>query len=119
MLGFVRSTQEVGVGGVGLFSRHTIVKTFGLQERAHFSAAAQFINKVTVKPGLIDLQIRIGQQTITIETFDVIALVGRTVAPDVYAIFARGVNQHRARHSAAQRRRVEIRLTGSRNVEST
>ena len=60
MLGFVRSTQEIGVRGVGFFSRHAIVETFGLQECAHFSATAQFINEVTVKPGFINLQLRIG-----------------------------------------------------------
>ena len=113
----MRGTEHVGVGGIGLFSLHAVFEAFGVQEGGHFSSAAEFGNELGVKPGLVDLEVGVNQQTVAIETFDVVALVGRAVAPDVNTVFAHGGNKHRTGHGAAERRRVEVGLAGRRDVE--
>ena len=117
VLGFVGGAEHVRVGRVGLFGLHAIGKAFGVEERAHFGTAAEFGNELGVEPGLVDLQVRVDEQTVAVEAFDVVALVGRAVAPDVHAVFAHGGHEHRARDGAAQRRRVEVGLAGRGDVE--
>ena len=117
VLRFVRRAEHVGVGRIGLLSGHAVAEAFGLQERAHFSAAAEFRDERRVKPGLVDLQIRVREETVAVEALDIVALIGRTVAPDVHAILTHRVHEHRARHSAAERGRVVVGLTCGGDVE--
>ena len=53
---FVRGTQHIGVGGVGLLSRHLVTKTVCRHEGRHFSAATQLINELLVQPWFVDFQ---------------------------------------------------------------
>ena len=117
VLRFVRGAQHVGVGRIGLFRLHAVFEAFGLQEGRHFGAAAEFGDELHVEPGLVDAKVRVRQEAVAVEAFDVVALVGRAVAPDVDAVFAHGCDEHRARHGAAERRRVEVERTRGRNVE--
>ncbi|MPN54453.1 hypothetical protein SDC9_202123 [bioreactor metagenome] len=86
----MRGTQHVGVGGVGLLGRHLVAETFLGHEGRHFGTAAQLVDEVAVQPGLVDLQCGIGEQTVAVEALDVVALEGRTVAPDVDVVFLHG-----------------------------
>ena len=117
ILGFVRGAEHVGVSGISLFSLHAIFETFGVQEGRHFRATAEFGNELGIEPRLVDLEIGVDQQTITVKTFDVVALVGRAVAPDVHTVFAHGSHKHRAGHGTTNRRRVEVGLTGGCDME--
>ena len=108
ILRFMRCTKHVGVRGVSFFDRHFVVETAGNHKFRHFMTTAQFINKVSIKPRFVNLQFSIGQQTVTIETFDIVSFIGAAVTPDIHAIFFHSSNQHGASHGAAQRRRVEI-----------
>ena len=119
ILGFMSGAEHVGVGRIGLLSAHAVVKAFFLQEGGHFSAAAEFLDEGNVEPGLINFQARIGEQPVAVEALNVVALIGRTVTPDVHAVFTHGGNEHRTRYSAAERRGVEVELTARRNMEST
>ena len=58
-----------------------------------------------------------GEEPVAEEPLDVVALVGRAVAPDVDAVLAHRVDEHRPGDGAAERRRVEVRLAGARDVE--
>ena len=57
------------------------------------------------------------EQPVAEEPLDVVALVGRPVTPDVDAVLVHRVDEQRARDGAAERRRVEVRLAGVRDVE--
>ena len=70
-----------------------------------------------VEPGFVDFQVRIGQQAVAVETLDVVALEGTSIAPDVDLILLHGGNQHGARYRAPQRRGVEVGHSGSGDVE--
>ena len=118
VLGFVRGTEHIAVGGIGLLGLHAVVETFSIQKGRHFGAAAEFLNELNVKPGLVDLQIRVDEKTVAVEAFDVVALIGRAVAPDVHAVVAHGGNQHRAGDGTADRRGVEVRNPGRGDMES-
>ena len=48
----MRRTQHIGIGGVGFFNRHFVVEAVGNQKFAHFVAAAEFVDKLLVEPGL-------------------------------------------------------------------
>ena len=119
ILRFVRRTQHVAVGGISLFRLHAVGKAFGVEEFTHFLAAAQFLNELHVKPRLVNLEVGVHKQTVTVEAFDVVALVGGTIAPDVDAVVAHRRNEHRPRHCTADRRGVEVGNAGRRNVEGT
>src|SRR5690606_6645669 len=80
-------------------------------------AATEFGDEVGVEPGLVDTKARVGEQAVAVEALDVVALVGRSVAPDVDAVFLHGAHEHGAGDSAAERGRVEVRLAAGADVE--
>ncbi len=80
--------------------------------------AAQLVDKVSVQPRLVDLQFGIGQQAITVKTFDVVAFIGATITPDVDAVVFHGGNQHSAGNRTAQRGSVEIGQAAGGIMES-
>jgi hypothetical protein len=86
-------------------------------ELRHLGAPAEFVDEGLVEPGFVDLQRRVGEQPVAVETFDVVALVGRAVTPDVHLVLLHRRHQHRASDRAAQRRGVEIGHAGGRDVE--
>ena len=117
ILRLVRGAEHVGVGRIGLLGRHAVAEAFLLQEGGHFSTAAEFADERDVKPGLVDLEVRIGKEAVAVEALDVVALVGRPVAPDVDAVLAHGGDEHRARDRTPERRGVEVELAARGNVE--
>ena len=117
IFGFVCCAEHIGIGGIGFFSRPFVLEAVGDQEFAHFVAAAEFVNELLVEPRFVDFQRGIGEQTITVETFDVVAFVGATVAPNVHVVFFHGGNEHGAGYGAAKRRGVEIGHAAGGNVE--
>ena len=88
VLGLVRRTQHIAVGGIGLLDAHLVVEAGCDEVFAHLLAAAEFVDEGLVQPRLVDLQRWIGQQAVAVEALDVVALVGAAVAPDVDAVFA-------------------------------
>ena len=54
--------------------------------------------------------VRVDEQAVAVEALDVVALVGRAVAPDVDAVLAHRLHEHRPGDGAAERRRVEVAL---------
>ena len=113
----MRCAEHIGVSRVGFFNRHFVLETVGDEELAHFVAAAEFVDKLLVKPRFVDFQRGIGQETVAVETLDVVAFIGAAVAPDVHVVFFHGGNKHGAGHSAAERGGVEIGYAAGGNVE--
>src|SRR5690606_24609717 len=83
----------------------------------HFRTAAELIDEALVEPGLVDLQVRDGQQAVAVEALDVVALEGAAVATDVDVVFLHGGHQHRAGDGAADGSGVEVGDAGGRDVE--
>jgi len=86
-------------------------------ERGHFRAAAQLVDELLVKPGLVNPQARIGQKAVAIEALDVVAFEGGAITPDVYAILLHGRHQHGARHRATEWCGVEVSDAAGGDVE--
>ncbi|CZU89875.1 Uncharacterised protein [Enterobacter cloacae] len=82
-------------------------------------AATQLVDEVGVQPRLVDLQLGVGQQAITIETLDIVTFIGATVTPNVDAVFFHRRNQHGAGDRTAQRGGVEIGQAAGGVVERT
>ena len=85
----------------------------------HLLPAAELIDERGVEPGLVDAQLRVGHEAVAVEPLDVVALVGRAVAPDVDAVFLHGAHQHRAGDGAAEGSGVEVGLAAGADVERT
>ncbi len=113
----MRRAEDVRVGRVGLLRRHLVAEAGLLHERRHLRAAAQLVDERRVQPRLVDLQVRIDEQAVAVEALNVVALEGRAVAPDVDVVFLHRRHQHGAGHSAADRRGVEVRNAGGRDVK--
>ena len=113
----MRRAQDVGIGRIGLFRAHLVVEAVGDQVLRHLGTPTQLVDEALVQPGLVDAQLGVGEQTVTVEALDVIALVGAAVAPDVDVVLAHRHHQRSAGHGAAQRRGVEVGGTGGRDVE--
>src|SRR4029079_14307583 len=70
-----------------------------------------------IEPGLVDAEVRVGEQTVTVEPLDVVALEGAAVAPDVNVVFFHRDDEHRAGDGAPERRGVEVGHAGGGDVE--
>ena len=90
---FVCCAPNVCVGGVRLFSRCFVRKLARCKELAHLRTATHFINEGGVKPWLVNAKRWIHHEAIAIETFDVVALVGAAIAPDINAVFLHGAHE--------------------------
>ena len=117
LLRLVRRAPDVRVGRVRLLGRGAVGQAALEQPLAHLLAAAELGHELRVEPGLVDAERGVREQAVAEEALDVVALVRRAVAPDVDAVLAHGVHEHRPGHGAAERRRVEVRLARARDVE--
>src|SRR5690606_6839462 len=118
ILGLMRGTQHVGIGGVGFLGRHLVVETVFLHVLGHLGTATQLINKGLVQPRFVNLQFGVGQQTVAVETLNVVALVGAAIAPDMNIVLFHGGHQHGTGYSAANRRGVEVGDTARGDMKS-
>ncbi|VXB84363.1 hypothetical protein BACI9J_250001 [Bacillus altitudinis] len=118
-LRLVRRAPDVRVGRVRLLGGVAVREPTGDEPLAHLLAAAELLDELGVEPRLVDAQARVGHQAVAVEPLDVVALVGGAVAPDVDAVFLHRTDEHRARHRATERRRVEVRLAAGADVERT
>ena len=117
LLRLVGRAPDVRVGRVRLLDRRSIRKAALEEPLAHLPAPAELGDELRVEPRLVDAEGRIREQAVAEEPLDVVALVGRAVAPDVDAVLAHRVDQHRAGDRAPERGRVEVRLAAARDVE--
>ena len=117
-LRFVSGAEDIRIRGISLLCAVAVRKIVGNEPFRHFLAPAEFGDEILIEPRLINTKLWICEQTITIETFDVIALVSRAIAPDGDAILQHCADQHRAGDSAAEWCGVEILLTARADVES-
>ena len=84
----------------------------------HLGAAAELVDERLIEPRLVDAQARVGEQSVAIEAFDVVALERAAVAPDVDVVFFHRADEHRAGDRAADRRGVEVGDAGGGDVEA-
>jgi hypothetical protein len=116
-LGLVGGAPDVGVRRVGLLLA-VAVRQLPLDEPlAHLGPAPELGDERRVEPGLVDAQVRVGQQPVAVEPLDVVALERRAVAPDVDAVLVHRPHQHRAGDRAAERGGVEVRAAARADVE--
>ena len=116
-LGLVGGAPDVGVGGVRLLGRGAVGQVAGQQPFAHLGPAAQLGHELPVQPGLVDAQPGVGQQAVAVEPLDVVALVGRPVAPDVDLVVGHGADQQGAGDGPAERGGVEVGQPRRADVE--
>ena len=84
---------------------------------AHLGAAAELAHERAVEPRLVDAQVLVDEQAVAVEALDVVALVGRAVAPDVDAVLRHRLHEQRPGDGAPERRRVEVTPAGGLDVE--
>ncbi len=116
-LGLVRGAPDVGVGGVRLLRAVAVGQVVGEEPLGHFLAAAELGHEGGVQPGLVDPQMRVGQQAVAVEPLDVVALERRAVAPDLHVVLEHRPHQEGARDGAAERRGVEVGAPTRADVE--
>ena len=115
---FVRRAEDVRVGRVRLLDAHLVGEPGTLHVLRHFPAAAKLVDERLIEPRLVDAQAGIRKQAVSIEPLDVVALERAAISPDVHVIFFHRDHQHGAGDRAADRRRVEVRNAGRRDVKS-
>ena len=116
-LGLVGGAPDVRVGRVRLLGAVAIREAVLDEPGRHLGAAAELGDEVGVQPRLVDAQPRVGEQTVAVEPLDVVALVGRAVAPDVDAVVLHRTHEQGAGHRPAERRGVEVGLAARADVE--
>jgi hypothetical protein len=112
IFGFVRRTQQIRVGGVGLLDAHLVGKASRPHVLRHLRAAAELVDERLIEPGLVDAQLWVGQQAIAVEPLDVVALERAAIAPDVHVVLLHGDDEHRPGDGAAEGSGIEIRHAG-------
>ena len=118
-LRLVGRAPDVRIGRIGLLGGIPVRQATRQQELAHARSTAELVDERSIQPRLVDAQLSIHEQAVAVEALDVIALVGRAVAPDVHAVVGHGGHQHRAGHCPPERRRVEVRTSRRRDVKRT
>src|SRR5579862_4625051 len=108
---------DVSVGRVGLLLAGTVRELASLQPFAHLLAAAKLTVELRVQPGFVDQQVRVAKQAVAIEPFDVVALVGASVAPDRDSVLLHGSDQHGSGDRASDRSGVKVGLPCAGDVE--
>src|SRR5699024_1086712 len=116
-LGLVGRTPDVRIGRVGLLGRIAVRVAVFDEPFAHLLAPAELLDELRVEPGLVDAQLRVGHEAVAVEALDVIALVGRAVAPDVDAVLLHGAPEPRPGDRTARGSGVEIGLAAGADVE--
>ena len=116
-LGLVGRAPQVGVGRIGLLHRVAVGQAMRRHPLRHLGAPTELVDEVGVQPRLVDPQVGVGDQAVAVEPLDVVALVGRPVAPDVDAVLAHGAHQQSAGDGAAQGSGVEVLLAARADVE--
>ena len=116
-LGLVGGAPDVGVGRVRLLLRVAVRQAAGDEELAHLGPPAELVDELLVEPRLVDPQRRVDEQAVAVEALDVVALVGAAVAPDVDAVVVHRPHEQRAGDGPPERRGVEVRPAGGRDVE--
>ena len=101
ILRLVRRAEDVRVGGVGLLDAHAVGEAGALHVLGHLLAAAELVDELLIEPGLVDAQVRVGEQAVAVEPLDVVALERAAVAPDVDVVFLHRDDEHRAGDGAA------------------
>ncbi len=114
---FVRRAQHVRVRAVGFLGAHRVRQADFDEVFAHLFAAAERVDELLIEPRLVDLQVRVGQDAVAIETLDVVALVGAAIAEDVHVVFTHRADDRGRGHGATERRGVEVFLAAARQVE--
>ena len=116
-LRLVGGAPDVGVGRVRLLGRVAVRQAAADEELAHLGPAAELGDELRIEPRLVDAQAAVDEQPVAVEALDVVALVGGAVAPHVDAVVAHRPHQQRAGDRPPERRGVEVRLAGGRDVE--
>ena len=117
VLRLVGRAEQIRVGGVRLLRAHLVAEARLVEVLRHLLAAAQLVDERGVEPRLVDAKLGIGEQAVAVEALDVVALVRAAVAPYVDVVLAHRDDEHRARHGAPDRSRVEVREARGRDVE--
>ena len=117
VLRLVRRAEQVRVGRVGLLDRRAVREAARLEPLAHLLAAAELRDEGAVEPRLVDAQRRVREQAVAVEALDVVALVGRAVAPDLDAVLGHRAHEQRPGDGPAERRRVEVASARGLDVE--
>ena len=97
ILRLVRRAEQVRVGRVRLLDRGAVRQAALGEPLAHLLAPAELGDERAVEPRLVDAQLRVREQPVAVEALDVVALVGRAVAPDLDAVLV-----HRAARAASR-----------------
>ena len=117
---FVRRAEDVRIGGVGLFGGHLVTRSRPFVMKADISARPPSSSmNCGVEPGFVDLELGVDEESVAVETLDVVALVGAAVAPDVDVVFLHRGDEHGAGDSAADGGGVEVGDAGGGDVEGS
>ena len=117
ILRLVRRAEHVRVGRVRLVDGRRVRQAALEQPLAHLPAPAELFDERAVEPRLVDPQVLVDEQPVAVEALDVVALVGRAVAPDVDAVLGHRLHELRPGDGAAERRRVEVAPARGLDVE--
>ena len=108
---------DVRVGGVRLLRARPVRQAAVEQPLGHLLAAAEFGDEVGVQPRLVDPQARVGEQAVPVEPFDVVALEGGAVSPDLHAVLEHRAYQQGAGDGPPERGGVEVGAAAGPDVE--
>lgn len=117
ILGLMGRTKHIGIRAICLLRAHSVGQLERCEVLTHFRTTTECVHELLIEPWLVDLQVRVRQDAITIETLDVISLVGAAIAEDVNAVFAHRANDGSGGHGPANRRGIEVLLAATAEME--
>src|SRR5262249_32841450 len=89
------------------------------EPRTHLGASAKLVYELRVEPRLVDAQMLIDHESISVKALDIVSLVGGPVAPYIDFVIPHGPHEPCAGDGSPQWCGIEVRLAGGRDMERT
>ena len=114
---FVRSTPNIGVGGVCLFFASAVWQLARGEKFTHFATATKLVHECGVEPRLVYTQRWVHHEPVAIETLNVVSFIGGTITPNIDVVALHCANQKGASDGTTKSSGVEICFASSGDME--
>ncbi len=112
------SSEDIGIGAIGFFSWELVVIAVSYEPLTHLLTSTEFLVKSRIEPWLVYPEFWIDEESVPVESFDIVSLVGTTVTPYINSILHHRLYELGSCYCSAERCSIEVCLSSSFDMKS-